>query len=179
LNKKLRLKVGIGEHFALKANTLLRKGAESLPRTARNMTDDWTCLPSIRNICWIGLLSIFLGAGAQITAPGWTDWEGVQGGPRLRARLVDESSNAKRHAAAVEVEAQHVWLHTPSPSSEYGVVTAVIQYRVDSNPSVVTPDTRIKFERLSPGKHIITVALLGVGERPISGVVRLVVYIPS
>jgi hypothetical protein len=86
-----------------------------------------------------GLLSIVLGAGAQITAPSWTDWRGVQGGPRLRARLVDESSNAKRHAANIEVEAQHVWLHTLSPSSEYGVVIAVIHYRVDSDPAVLLP----------------------------------------
>jgi hypothetical protein len=92
--------------------------------------------------------------------------------------LVDEADNSKKHAAAVEVEVQHVWLHAPAPSSAYGVVTAILQYRVDNNPSVVTPGPRLRFEQLPSGDHVITVTLLGVDDRPISGTARLSAHIP-
>jgi hypothetical protein len=114
----------------------------------------------------------------QIAVHGWTDWTGPVGGPRLRARLLDKEHNSKSRAASVEVEVKNIWLHNPAPTSEYGVVTGVLEYKVDNNPSVVTPDTRLRFEQLSPGNHTITVVTLGVGERPISGKARLVVDIP-
>jgi len=127
----------------------------------------------IRSVALVCLLCIFQTAG-----PGWTDWAGPVGGPRLRARLLDGTDNAKKRVAAVEVEAKNVWLHSPVPTSAYGVVTAVLQYRLDSNPPVVTSDTRLRFEQLPSGNHIITVALLGVDHRVISGPAKLSVHIP-
>jgi hypothetical protein len=114
----------------------------------------------------------------QIPTAGWTDWTGTAGNPRLRARLVDAADNSKKHAAAVEVEVKDVWLHTPAPSAAYGVVTAILQYKVDNDPSVVTPDPHLRFEQLSSGNHVITVTLLGVDDRPISGTARLSAHIP-
>jgi hypothetical protein len=114
----------------------------------------------------------------QIPTADWTDWTGTASNPRLRARLVDAADNSQKHAAAVEVEVQHVWLHAPAPSSAYGVITAVLQYKVDSDPSVVTADPRLRFEQLPSGDHVITVTLLGVDDRPISGTARLSAHIP-
>ncbi len=127
----------------------------------------------IGSVALVCLLCIFQTAG-----PGWTDWAGPVGGPRLRARLLNESGNAKERVAAVEVEAQHVWLHPPVPPSAYGVVTAILQYRLDSEPPVVTSDTRLRFEQLPSGNHVITVALLGVDHHLISGPAKLSVHIP-
>jgi hypothetical protein len=92
--------------------------------------------------------------------------------------LLNESDNAKERVAAVEVEAQHVWLHPPVPPSAYGVVTAILQYRLDSDPPVVTSDTRLRFEQLPSGNHVITVALLGVDHHLISGPAKLSAHIP-
>jgi hypothetical protein len=116
----------------------------------------------------------------QIADPGWTDWIGPVGGVRLRARLLNETDNSKLHAASMEVEVKHVWLHTPGPSSaySYGVVAAVLRYQLDSNPPVVTPDPRLRFEQLPSGNHVITIVLLGADDRVISGPAKLSVHIP-
>jgi hypothetical protein len=92
--------------------------------------------------------------------------------------LLNEASNSQKRVAAVEVEVKNVWLHTPAPSSEYGVVTAVLRYRLDANPPIVTSDTRLRFEQLSSGNHVITVVLLGLDDRAISGTAKLSIHIP-
>ena len=114
----------------------------------------------------------------QIAVPGWTDWTGPAGGPRIRARLLNEAGDAKAHVASLEVEAEHVWLHAPASPSEYGVVAAVLRYQLDSNPPVVTSDTRLRFEQLPSGNHVITIVLLGADNHVISGPVRLSAHIP-
>jgi hypothetical protein len=114
----------------------------------------------------------------QIATQGWTDWAGTVGGPRVRARLLNEADNSKAHVASVEVEVQHVWLHAPESPGEYGVVSALLQYRVDNNPSVVTSDSRLRFEQLPSGNHVITIVLVGADDRAISGPARLSAQIP-
>lgn len=129
------------------------------------------------HIGWLGMACLVL--MGTMAAQGWTDWQGNPGTPRLRARLIDIEINAGKRAASVEVEAQNVWLHSPvAPVSQYGVKSAVLEYKLDNDPSVVTPDTRLKFEQLTPGNHVIAIRLIGIDDQPIDGVVKLSVHVP-
>lgn len=110
---------------------------------------------------------------------GWTDWQGAPGNPRLRARLIENETNAGKHAASVEVEVKNVWLHSPVPPiNQYGVRSALLEYKLDEGPSVVTSDARLKFEQLTPGNHVIAIRLIGIDDRPIGSVAKLSVHVP-
>jgi hypothetical protein len=111
-------------------------------------------------------------------AQNWTMWEGPQDGPRLRVQLRDKEQNARNHLAAIEVEVQNVWLHYPDPIPQPGVQAAVLQYRLDSCPPVLTTATRIRFDQLAPGDHTVVVTLLGPDNRPISPSASLQVKVP-
>jgi hypothetical protein len=130
-----------------------------------------------RRIGWLGMVCVlFIGTMA---GQGWTDWQGGAEGPQLRARLIDSAANAEKHVASVEVEVKHVWLHSPvAPVSQYGARSALLEYKLDNDPSVVTSDTRLKFEQLAPGNHVIAIMLIGIDDRQIGSVAKLSVAVP-
>jgi|SRR5579884_1604262 hypothetical protein len=118
----------------------------------------------------------FLLVGAA-AAQNWSDWLGPQDGASLRVRLLNEAQNAGAHIAAVEVEVRNVFLNYPDVVQQSGVTSAVLQYRIDNCPAIVTTDTRLRFEHLASGHHDISVQLLGADERPISPEAKLLVSI--
>lgn len=91
---------------------------------------------------------------------------GVPGGPRLRAQLEAPTIDLAE-SAVVEVQVERIWLHRPVLAISYGVPTGELRYQVDNQPTVVTTDTRLKFEGLARGEHTIRVTLLGADERPL------------
>ena len=111
-------------------------------------------------------------------AQDWTAWQGPQGGTRLRAQLRDKGQNAQNHMAAVEVEVQNAWLHYPNPVQQPGIQAAVLQYRLDSCPPILTTDTRLRFAELTSGDHIISVTLLSSDNKPISPTAKLQLNVP-
>jgi hypothetical protein len=127
-------------------------------------------------IGWLGMVCVLL--MGTMAGQGWTDWQGRTEGPQIRARLLDSATNAEKHVASVEVEVKHVWLHSPAPISQYGVRSALLEYKLDNDPSVVTSDTRLKFEQLAPGNHVIAIMLIGIDDRQIGSVAKLSVAVP-
>lgn len=111
-------------------------------------------------------------------APDWTEWLGNVGSPRMRARLRDVSEYAAQHAAAVEVEVQNIWLHSPIPASTSGVQQGVLRYQSDDCPPVITTDTRLRFGQLSSGKHTIKVTVLGFNDRQVTPSANLQLKVP-
>ena len=116
-------------------------------------------------------------AGAA-AAQNWSDWLGPQGGARLRVRLLNEAQDARAHIAAVEVELRNVFLNYPDVVQQSGIATAILRYRIDNCPPIVTTDTRLRFEQLASGNHQISVQLLGVNDRALSPEAKLTVTIP-
>lgn len=108
----------------------------------------------------------------------WTLWQGQPDSVQIRARLRDEASYAAQHTAAVEVEVQRIWLSPPVPVPRGGVQQGILQYHLDRCPPVVTTDTRLRFEQLSPGDHTITIAVLGLDHRQLTPFATLHVKIP-
>jgi len=108
----------------------------------------------------------------------WTDWLGPSGSPKLRADLKNETQSAQNHVADVEVEVENVWLNFPDNINQTGVTTGVLRYQVDRCPPVVTTETRIQFEQLTRGNHLITVELLGRDNRQLAPAAKLEVRIP-
>lgn len=111
-------------------------------------------------------------------AQDWTDWQGPTGGPRLRARLLDKEENAALKTAAVEVEVQNAFLDYPEVSQQAGVPEGVLQYQLDSCASIVTTDTRLRFQQLKHGLHTIGVSLLGLDNRALAPHAQLKFEIP-
>jgi hypothetical protein len=108
----------------------------------------------------------------------WSNWLGPSGSGRIRARLRDESTFAAQHSAAVEVEVQNVYLSSVNLISRAGIVRGLLQYHVDNCPTVVTTDTRLRFDQLASGKHTITVAVIDFNSRLMTPQVILHAKIP-
>jgi len=109
----------------------------------------------------------------------WTDWLGPDSGPQLRARLKDKNQNAAQHIAAVEAEVRNVFLDNPANVvPQTGAIVGVLRYQVDQCAPVVTIETRLTFQQLAAGNHVITVALIGQDNRPLTPKANLQVTIP-
>jgi hypothetical protein len=128
-----------------------------------------------RNIACLWLCLLLTGLAA---AQGWTDWLGVEGGPRMRAALVDEAQNARNHSAVVEVQVLRIWLHSPQALGASSVTTGRLWYRVDQGPVIATTDTQLTFEQLTPGDHSIKVTVVGIDDHPLTPSAKLTVRIP-
>ena len=115
---------------------------------------------------------------ASATAQDWTDWQGPNGGARIRAGLRDRAENAQKHIAAVEIEVQNVWLNYPNAFAQPGVRVGVLQYQVDQCPKVLTTDTRLQFQDLAAGNHIITVNLLDMNNQLLAPQAKMTLVVP-
>lgn len=101
-------------------------------------------------------------------------------GPDLSAVLVNPDANAKQKKAVVRVQTAGVSLVNPAAS--HGVPMngqAHIQYRLDQNPIVNSTQTEMSFDHLSPGDHVIQVAMAGNDNRPIGEQKTLKIHIPK
>jgi|SRR5579872_4084193 len=80
-------------------------------------------------------------------------------GPLLIAKLVDAEANARNHKAVVEVQTDGLKIVDPAVDREPRIDEAHIQYRLDNKPIQNTTAKTWTFEHLSPGVHLIRVAL--------------------
>ncbi len=112
------------------------------------------------------------------SAQEWTDWQGPNGGIRIRAGLRDSAANAEHHVAAIEVEVENVWLNYPDAYAQPGVRIGVLQYQIDDCPKILTTDTRLRFQDLSRGTHRITISLLDLNMQSLAPQVKLTEVIP-
>jgi hypothetical protein len=125
------------------------------------------------------LVILFIGtARTTAAAQEWTDWQGPNGGVRIRAGLRDRDQNAQKHVAAVEVEVQNVWLNYPDVFAQPGVRVGVLQYQLDQCPKILTTDTRLQFVDLPPGDHAITVNLLDINNQLLAPAAKMTLTVP-
>lgn len=137
----------------------------------RHPPRSWACVAFAAIFCFV----LFdLVASAQ----EWSDWQGPSGGVRIRAGLRDPAANGKYHAAAIEVEVENVWLNYPDAYAGSGIRIGVLQYEIDQCPKILTTDTRLRFQDLSPGTHLITISLLDLNQQLLAPEVKLTVVIP-
>lgn len=129
-------------------------------------------------LIWMAVLVPVAALNAMAAGTHWTDWLGPSGSPKLRANLKDEVPNAQAHVADVEVEVENVWLNFPDNISQSGATVGILRYEIDRCPPVATTETRIRFEHLTPGNHVISVELLGSGNRQLAPAAKLEVRIP-
>jgi hypothetical protein len=115
---------------------------------------------------------------ASASAQEWTDWQGPSGGARIRAGLRDRAQNAEKHAASVEVEVQNIWLNYPNDFAQPGISVGVLQYQLDHCPTILTTDTRLRFQDLPSGSHTISVSLLGTNNRVLAPEAKMTLQIP-
>jgi hypothetical protein len=109
----------------------------------------------------------------------WTVWLGPSSGPQLRARLRDKDQNGAQHIAAVEAEVRNVFLDNPANVvPQTGAVVGVLRYQLDQCAPVVTTDTRLSFQQLAAGNHVITLTLVGLDNRALAPNANLQVTIP-
>jgi hypothetical protein len=113
------------------------------------------------------------------TLPDRTTLVGQSGlGPLVRAAVINEHSNAKNHIAEVEVQTDGVQLVEPSAAAHSAKLDeAHIQYRLDDGPSQNTTSTRLRFENLPRGTHLIRIALAGNDNHPIGKTTTLKIKI--
>jgi hypothetical protein len=143
-------------------------------------------VPLARRSISVGILALLLAgcthaAIAQLKTladTDWTDWVGPGSGPQLRARLKDKDQNAAQRIAAVEVEVRNAFLDNPDLVPQTGVALGVLQYQIDQCPAIVTTDSELQFQQLSPGNHLISVALIGRDSRLLTPKANLQVTIP-
>jgi len=106
---------------------------------------------------------------------GWTDWLGGANSPRLRARLTEPAPD--QHTAELEVEVQNIFLNSPMARTN-GAQQGMLRYQLDQCPPVLTVDTQLQFAGLASGTHIISVAIVGVGNGLLTPEARLQVKTP-
>ncbi len=139
---------------------------------------DRACVDWALFLIWMAALVTLTSLPAGAAATHWTNWLGRNGSPQLRANLKDETENAEKHVADVEVEVENFWLNFPDNTTQTGVTLGILRYEIDRCPPVVTMETRIRFEQLTPGNHAITVQLLGRDNRQLAPTAKLEVRIP-
>lgn len=113
-----------------------------------------------------------------VAAQNWTDWSGPDGSVRIRAGFVNQTQNAAKHLVAVEVEVEDVWLNYPNVFSEPGLRVGVLQYQLDHCPPILTTDTRLRFQDLPAGDHVVTVRVVDSAGNLLAPRVSLNVLIP-
>lgn len=135
---------------------------------------------------WVWILALLLVGSTQtgiaqlktLADTDWTDWIGSAGAPQVRARLRNEDQNAAQHMAVVEVEVRNAFLDNPDLVPQSGVTLGVLQYQIDQCTPIVTTDSRLQFQRLTPGNHLISVALIGRDNRLLTPKANLKVTVP-
>lgn len=102
-----------------------------------------------------------------------------QGGPSLKALLVDPQTSAKDKSATVEVNVTGVNLIDPAltnkqPRKNQGH----LHYQVDSGPVIATTTKKLSFHGLTPGTHKIVVMLANNDHSPAGPQQTLEIVIP-
>lgn len=100
-------------------------------------------------------------------------------GPLLIVRLVDQEANAKNHRVVIEVETDGLkMMDAAAAHHEPKVDEAHIQYRLDDGPIQNSTSKTWTFKHLSPGEHIIRVALATSDNHQLGTVKTLKVNVP-
>lgn len=116
----------------------------------------WACLPAYGQ--WKELPET---GSPSNRLPDRTTLVGQAGlGPLLVAKLVDPIANAKNHTAVIKVETDGLKMVDPAAvNHEPRADEAHIQYRLDNEPIQNTTSKTWTFHHLSPGEHLIRIAI--------------------
>jgi hypothetical protein len=100
-------------------------------------------------------------------------------GPLLIVKCVNQKANAQRHRAVIEVQTDGVKMVNPSAvDDEPRSDEAHIQYRLDNGPIQNTTSKTWIFDHLSPGEHLIRVAVATSDNRQMGKEKRFKVDVP-
>jgi hypothetical protein len=100
--------------------------------------------------------------------------------PTLKASLVDPEKKAMEASATVKVEVSGAKLTDPSLHHGKLIPGEVhIHYRLDDGPIVATPDPKLTWHELSPGKHTFTVNLADNEHHMVGQPQTLTVEVPA
>lgn len=100
--------------------------------------------------------------------------------PTLSAALLQPERKAKKHEAGVQVQVVGIDLVDPATTNEKPEPgQGHLHYQLDAGPIIATTATTLAFQKLSPGKHQITVMLAGNDNSPLGPRETLHVTIPG
>jgi hypothetical protein len=100
-------------------------------------------------------------------------------GPLLIVKLMNPRTNARNHTAIIEVETDGLKMVDPAAvSHEPKADEAHIQYRLDNDPIQNTTSKTWTFRHLSPGEHLIRVAIATSDNRQLGREKTLKVHVP-
>jgi hypothetical protein len=97
----------------------------------------------------------------------------------LIAKLVDQEENTQHHRAVIEVQTDGLMMVDPAAvNHEPRSDEAHIQYRLDNNPIQNTISKTWTFDNLSPGEHLIRVAVASSDNHQLGKEKTLKVHVP-
>jgi hypothetical protein len=99
-------------------------------------------------------------------------------GPLLIAKLVQPQLNASNHRAVIEVQTDGFKIVNPAVEREPRIDEGHIQYRLDNGAIQNTTSKTWRFEHLSPGWHVVRVALATSDNHQLGREKRLKVNVP-
>jgi hypothetical protein len=100
-------------------------------------------------------------------------------GPLLIAKLVDQKANARNHKVVIEVQTDGLEIVDPAAvNGEPKFDEGHIQYRLDNESIQNTTSKTWTFEHLSPGRHLIRVALAASDNHQLGMEKKLRVNVP-
>ncbi|MBI1853123.1 MAG: hypothetical protein HYR85_22530 [Planctomycetes bacterium] len=112
--------------------------------------------------------------------PPKSEAQSSDGVPSIIVSMIDQSKNARAHAASVVVKASGVDLVDPDSVDEKAKVgEGHIHYQVDDGPIVATPVAKLSFHELTPGRHTINVQLVANDHTPLTAAQTLSVEVPG
>lgn len=100
-------------------------------------------------------------------------------GPLLIAKLVNQEENARHHRAIIEVQTDGLkMVDSAAVNHEPRSDEAHIQYRLDNDSIENTTSKTWTFDNLSPGEHLIRVALASNDNHQLGKEKALKVHVP-
>jgi hypothetical protein len=100
--------------------------------------------------------------------------------PALDAKLVAPEAAAKKGSATVQASISGIEMVDPAQAQEKPRDgQGHLHYRVDGGPIIATTTTKLSFHALAPGKHRISVSLVGNDHQPLGPSEDLEVTIPE
>ena len=100
--------------------------------------------------------------------------------PSLETKLIGPEVSAKKASATIEAQVSGIQLVDPAKVQEKPHAgQGHLHYRVDQGPVIATTTTKLSFHELSPGKHHISVSLVGNDHKPLGPHQDREITIPS
>jgi hypothetical protein len=135
----------------------------------------WACLPVYSQ--WKQLPAT---GSPSNRLPDRTTLAGQAGlGPALIVKLVNPKANSRNHKAVIEVQTDGLELvDAVAANHEPRFDEAHIQYRLDNGPIQNTTSKTWTFEHLSPGEHLVRVALATSDDHQLGAETSLKIKVP-